>query len=269
MFHNSRYRAGTYRATFEKYELREALAVAVAVDRAQGFVKSGMSGYDSETETHIYDNRTRSLEVLRRRANKETAENASTIPGVDVTDADFEQGQKIFKHFDEVLVMDKLSDDLVKVSKDGAVNDYNANLSRIFDADVVDVNKDLAMIVSLPNSFRTAAKRQEMTDFWDANRENGYVGHEPVNGAKGERLDLRGVVKDIKYIRNHNIFLVSVFTDDQKIVKFFMPERFNERAQKLVGETLEFRATVKKHSVNPYTKCQETMVNRPQFKNLD
>jgi hypothetical protein len=127
---------GTYRPTKETYPLMEAMAVAVAVDRAQGFVKSQQGYYDKEREVMVNDNRTAALQTLRILEGKAEAVDRD---GVEVlvfvpTQEDYAAAHEIFLHFDQKLLMEKMSDGLVKVGRDGQVNRYNEDLARIFAA---------------------------------------------------------------------------------------------------------------------------------------
>lgn len=249
----------------ETYPLMEALAVAVAVDRAQGFVKSKQGFFDEETKTYTADNRNTAARSLRVMAGKEEEfpeqdpehMRYSTLSRVfRPTDEDYQEAQAIFSYFDEILVMDKLGDDLVKVGKDGRQNDFNLVLSEMFERGTVGINKDLAMLVSLPNSRRIGQRREEMEEFHRNNSENGYIGE------LRKRMKLSGRVMDIKYIPSAQIHLATVFTTENKIAKFFMNDRLSEMVKNLDGQDITFTGTVKKQEVNNFTGCQETMFNR-------
>lgn len=249
---------GNYRQTRETYPLKDALAVAVAVDRIQGFVKSGQGFFDQETETRVDDNRSTALRVLRAMNDrgKGSSDEVTELEKFKPTSDDYAAGQEIFSHFDEILVMDKLSDDLVKQGRDGRVNDFNLQLSQMFSKDEVDVNKELAMLVSLPNSRRISAKREEMDNFYRENRSQGYIGE------MKQRLKISGRVIDVKFIPRHAIYLATVYTTDNKLAKFFMNDKLSDVAKRIVNTDLTFVGTVKKQEVNDFTGCQETMFNR-------
>jgi len=256
MFSNSRNRLT------ETYPLMDALAVAVAVDRAQGFVKSKQGFLDPETNHYTHDNRITAQRTLRVMFDKEPEE---SIPGEFTehrptvyrpTDEDRAKAQEIFTYFDEILVLDKLGDDLTKVGRDGRVNDFNLILSQMFEKGEVGINKDLAMLVSLPNSRRVAAKREEMEEFHRTHRENGYISE------LRQRVKVTGFVKDIKLIPSAQVNLATVVTPEGKIAKFFMNEKLSIRADNLRETDITFTGTVKKQEVNDFTGCQETMFNR-------
>ena len=245
-----------YKRTIESYPFMDALATAVAVDRIQGFVKSGRSFYDPDTEVRTDDNRQTALLTLRVMNRKMPADQHPNAAKFKPTADDYAAANEIYQHFDEILVMDKLADNLIKQGKDGRINDFNLQMSAIFTKDTVDVNKELAMIVSLPQSRRTSAKRLDMEDFYKANGTKGYI------GALRERLKISGLVKDVKYIPRHGVYLATVYTTGGQLAKFFMNDKMSETAKRIVDTDITFVGTVKKHEVNDFTGCQETMLNR-------
>ena len=245
-----------YKQTKENYPLLDSLAVAVAVDRVQGFIKSGNGYYVQETQESVSDNRTTALNVLRKMAGNEAQTVGMKLDKFMPTAEDRAKAQEIFKHFDEILVMDKLCDDLVKQGKDGRVNDFNLQMSLMFDKGSADVNKELAMLVSLPNSRRISSKRIEMENFYRDNKENGYIGE------LRKRVKITGRVMDVKFIPKHSIHLATVFTTDGKLAKFFLNDKQTSIAERIVDTDITFVGTVKKQDVNDFTGCQETMFNR-------
>lgn len=251
-------RMGTYRPTKETYPLMEALAVAVAVDRDQGFIKSGQGYYDTEREVAINDNRSVALTTLRVMNDKlkEVDSEGNRLHVVRPEQEDYDRAQEIFSYFDQVLLMDKMGDNLVKQGADGVVNDYNLQLSQMFDRAEVDINKELAMLVSLPNSRRIADKREQMEAFYAAHRENGYIGE------LRQRLKLAGRVMDVKFIPRHAIHLATVMTEEGKLAKFFMNDKLSDIAKSINGKDIVFTGTVKKQEINSHTRCQETVFNR-------
>ena len=249
---------GTYNPTRETYKVMESLAVAVAVDRVQGFIKANEGFYDQENDVRVEDNRTVALRTLRFMAGKpvDVAENEKRPVVIVPTPDDYARAQEIFNYFDQILLMDKMGDNLVKTNKDGRVNDYNLQLSQLFDRGESDVNKELAMLVSLPNSRRIADTREAMDQFYASHRRMGYVGD------LGQRLKIAGRVMDVKYLPKHEIYLATVLTTNSQIVKFFVNDKLASMARGLCGKDIVFTGTVKKHEVNQFTGCQETVFNR-------
>lgn len=268
-----------YKPTRENFPLMEALAVAVAVDRTQGFVKSAQTFYDQDSKTVVRDNRTLVLNTLRVGAGGKalTSDGKTQLPVFVPTDEDRETAEEIFRHFDQILVMETMTDSLVKVFKDGRTNEYNKNLAVIFGSRIVDANRDLAMITSLPNSRRVSRKREEMVDFYTSHRNTGYIGQDR------QRTKVSGKVVDVKSIAVNNpgygpswrtgrsapvasrLNLVTFVTGDNKIGTFFLNDKDSDLAKGLVGQDINFLGTVKKQEVNKYTSAQETMFNRVKF----
>ena len=254
---------GTYRQTSEKYPVMDVIAVAVAVDNTQGLVKAGCGRRSTETEQTVYDNRTVALHTLRNMYGR-GSNNTDDFPIVLPTDTDREQAQEIFDHFAEIIVMAKLSDSLTNTTRTGRKSDYNLVLSEIFAAKVVDSSKELAMIVSLPNSRRVSDRRALMSEFHAANRTNGYVGE--LNA----RVKLSGHVMDVKYVPQHGryskqksrIHFATVLTTENKIVSFMMNDKLSNLADRIVDTDITFVGTVKEHEISVHTQCQYTLLNR-------
>jgi hypothetical protein len=249
---------GTYKPTRETYKVAEALAVAVAVDRVQGFVKAGQGYVDAETQVVVEDNRAVALRTLRQmngRSATTSTDEKGTLVVVPTLD-DYATAQEIFNYFDQIHLLDKMGDTLVKVAKDGRRNDYNLQLSQVFDRGEADVNKELAMLVSLPNSRRVADVREEMDRFYAEHQNRGYIGE------LKQRLKIAGKVMDVKYLPTYQIHLATVATTAGQIAKFFLNDKLNDMARNLRGKDVVFTGTVKKHEVNQFTRCQETVFNR-------
>jgi len=250
-----------YRPTAETYPIMDAMAVAVSVDRVQGFVKSGLGYYDNERDVKVDDNRTmalRTLRVMHGKMNRHDSDGNEHYV-VEPTDEDRAKAKEIMEYFDQILLMDKMGDNLVKQGKNGVVNSYNLELSRVFDKEDVDVGKELAMIVSLPNSRRIATKRDEMDAFYAEHRNRGYI-----SDVK-QRIKVTANVVDVKYIPRHSIHLATIVTPEGKVGKFFMNDKMSDLAKSITGTDVTFVGTVKKQEVNEHTGCQETVFNRVKF----
>ena len=253
MFGRKAYQNGVYRPTKENYPLMDALAVAIAVDRHQGFVKSGEGYVDHETNATVKCNRTMVLNMLRLMHD---AKGGNQEYAVDILDDDHKAAKEIYEHFDQIVVMEKLSDNLVKIGSDGRPNDFNQSLGSIFDKQTVDINKELAIIASLPNSRRISDQRDAMRSFRQANASNGFIGEVK------KRVKVTGEIKDVKFITQHHVYLITLFTDESKIATFFMPKRLYSSNPIYAGETIIFVGTVRNQDRNRFTDCQETMFER-------
>jgi hypothetical protein len=233
----------------------DVLSVAVAIDKAQGFVKSGRGYKNKDTEQRVDDNRTTALRTLRALyKDTDPATDSNDIPFklFVPTAADREHAQEIMDHFGEIVVLAKLGDSLEYTCKDGRKNNFNVSLDRIFRTGECDVNKELAMIVSLPNSLRVSTKRATMADFYNTNATNGYIGDIK------QRVKVTGFVMDVKYIPRHKVFLTTVKTTEGKIANFMMTNDHNN----IAGSDITFLASVKKQEINEHNGAQYTMFNR-------
>ena len=47
-----------------QYNTRQVLELAIEVDKAQGFIKSGYGYFDQNADKHVYDNKTSILNML-------------------------------------------------------------------------------------------------------------------------------------------------------------------------------------------------------------
>jgi hypothetical protein len=255
---------GTYTRSTETFQLKDAMAVAVAVDRVQGFVKAGKESYDPATDTHTLNNRVIALDTLRQMASV-TSSPVKFVSGVPAqiclpTDDDYIAAGPVFTYFDEQVVMSKLAGEVVVNGAPLVSAVFNFNLTSIFTSGIVDTGRELGMIVSLPHCHRIAAKRVIMSDFNNANSNNGYISEIK------RRLDITGKVMDIKLIPHQKLNLVTVLTSENKIAKFFMSEARYESIRGLDGKEIAFVGTVKNQDVNTYTGCQETVFNRVVIK---
>lgn len=238
-----------YQPTKEKYPLISALAMAVAVDRQNGFVKSGQGYFDPEKGYRVEDNRTVCVNNLRRLSPTYALDYDDKMQLVDASQADIGDAAEIFSHFDQSLLMQKLGDKFD--------NDFNRELVQLFGKDDVDVNKELAMLASMPNSRRISRKREEMQEFYKANKTVGsYIGDIK------QRLKISAYVQDVKFIPRNRIYLVIGITAQQQIVKFFLDNDLSDVADALRDKDIEFVGTVKKQEVNTYSDCLETVFNR-------
>ena len=241
-------KGGTYQPTREKFPLMDALAMAVAVDRENGFIKSGQGYFDPAKDCRIEDNRAVCLNNLRY-ASGIPIEEGKKIQVVNVTDTDCTDAEEIFSHFDQSLLMQKLGDDYD--------NDFNKELAILFGKEEIDVNKELAMLASMPNSRRVSIKRDEMTEFYRANQNVGSW----IGDVK-QRMKVSAYIQDVKFIPRNRIYLVVGVTASKQIVKFFLDNDLSDVADALRDKDITFVGTVKKQEVNDHSNCHETVFNR-------
>lgn len=221
----------------KKYNLMEVLTLAIAIDDAQGFIKSGYGYYDYENEKEVLDNKTAIARIIN---------GYPEAPVIEVTQAHRDRAQELKEYFDSVIVMKKLT---------GNVNGFEDSVGKIISGDEVD-NYGVSVLASLPNSLRIQKQRDEMDEFYDEKR--------PVSqfvGQVGKRGRFTLLIKDVKYIAKYNIHLVTCVEGDQNLVKFFW-NKDPDIADLIVGKFMTVTGFVKEQSVSKFSNCNETVINR-------
>ena len=219
-----------------QYNTRQVLELAIAVDTAQGFIKSGYGYYDHETDKRVNDNKTCILNFMN------SVEGAEEFT---ITEKCVEQADKIVDEFKHELISKKMM---------GTINDFEQNVLNSISNDTVD-GFGVAVLASLPNSFRVLEKRQGLDDFFDTHRKTSeFV------GKIGERMRFPAHIQDVKFIAKFNIHLVTCLTQDNNIVKFFF-NREPDIAGILEGKDVMLTGKVKTHDVSKFSNCKETVFN--------
>ena len=186
-----------------QYNTRQVLELAIEVDKAQGFIKSGYGYYNQETDKRVDDNKTTILNML---------EGATDM--MPISEDTVAQADQIVDEFKQELIAKKLS---------GNINDFESNVLQNIGGETVE-KFGVAVLASLPNSFRVLQKRQGLDDFFDKHRKaSEFV------GKIGERLRFPAFIKDVKFIAKYNIHLVTCLTSENNIVKFCLK---NEKSRK-------------------------------------
>ena len=217
-----------------QYNTRQVLELAIEVDKAQGFIKSGFGYYDRESETQVNDNKTAILNML---------EGVSDM--IPISKSSVEQANQIVDEFKQELIAKKLGSN---------INDFESNVLQNISNETVE-KFGVAVLASLPNSFRVLQKRQGLDDFFEQNRKtSNFV------GKIGERLKFAVDVKDVKFIAKFNIHLVTCINGDGNIVKFFF-NREPDIAGILEGKKVMLTGKVKTHDISKFSQCKETVFN--------
>jgi hypothetical protein len=225
-----------------EYSVEQVLELAVFVDNAQGFVKSGYGYYDHENEHMINDNKTTIFNYMS---------GAEGFDMPEVTDSVRERAQEIREHFRTNLVAKKLM---------GTLNSFEDSVMKAVGNETTD-NFGISVIASLPNSYRVAAKRQGLEDWFDAMRDKSeFV------GKIGERMRFAALVKDVKFIAKYGIHLVTCVDTDENIVKFFFSKE-PDIAGLLEGKDVILTGKVKTHDVSKFSQCKETVINYVKIEN--
>lgn len=221
----------------KRFEIMEVLTLAIAVDEAQGFIKSGYGYYDHENEKEVLDNKTTISRVLN---------NYPDAPQIKITDEHRQRAQELKDYFDGVIVMKKLT---------GDVNGFEDSVGKIINGNEVD-NYGVSVLASLPNSLRIQKQRDDMDEFYDNLRNvSEYV------GSTGKRSRFKLFIKDVKYIAKYNIHLVTCVEGEQNLVKFFW-NKDPDVSDLIVGKTMTVTGFVKEQSISKFSKCKETVINR-------
>jgi len=219
-----------------QFNTHQVLELAIEVDKKQGFIKSGYGYYDREAEQQVYDNKTAILNMLLA---------VEDTPMMEISENTVEQADKIVDEFKQELIAKKLS---------GTINDFETNVLQSISNETVE-KFGVAVLASLPNSFRVLEKRQGLDNFFDEHRKTSeFV------GKIGERLRFPAHIKDVKFIAKYNIHLVTCLTNENNIVKFFF-NREPDIQTLIEGKDVTLTGKVKTHDVSKFSNCKETVFN--------
>ena len=218
------------------YNSRQVLELAIEVDKTQGFIKSGFGYYDHPSDKRVNDNKTCILNFIQ---------GLPDAVNITISEQSKQEANKIVDEFKQELISKKLS---------GTINDFEQSVLNSIGNETTD-NFGVAVIASLPNSFRVLQKRQGLDEFFDDNRKTSdFV------GKVGERIKFSVDVKDVKFIAKYNIHLVTCINSDGNIIKFFF-NREPDIAQILESKKVMLTGKVKTHDVSKFSNCKETVMN--------
>ena len=219
-----------------QFDSRQVLELAIEVDKKQGFIKSGFGFFNQETQKRVNDNKTCILNFMQSLPEAED---------IVISNATKKEADKIIDEFKQELVSKKLM---------GLLNDFEQSVLNAIGSPTTDTF-GVAVIASLPNSFRVLQKRQGLDEFFEQNRKtSNFV------GKIGERLKFAVDVKDVKFIAKFNIHLVTCINGDGNTVKFFF-NREPDIAGILEGKKVMLTGKVKTHDVSKFSQCKETVFN--------
>lgn len=217
-----------------QYNTRQVLELAIEVDKAQGFIKSGYGYFDRENDKQVYDNKTAILNMM-----------IGDTELLEISKETKVEADQIVDEFKQELIAKKLS---------GNINDFESNVLQSISNEHVE-KFGVAVLASLPNSFRVLQKRQGLDDFFDKHRKSSdFV------GKIGERLRFPCYIKDVKFIAKYNIHLVTCLTKENNIVKFFF-NREPDIQGLIEGKDVTLTGKVKTHDVSKFSNCKETVFN--------
>jgi hypothetical protein len=216
-----------------EFDTKEILAIAIAVDRKQGFIKSGY-GYtvtndpdtgeylEYEKQYKIEDNKT----LIHKHLKGEKA--------VSITTDDTKLADEMVDHF-KAIALKKLS---------GKTNDFQNSVLMYIDAEKVD-RLGVAIFASLPSVYVRDIKAQELRD---ETEESDYVGTHRTRG------NFTIEVKQTRRFPTGNLMIC--VEGGKNIVKFFSDYTFE------VGKVVDIAGFVKDQEVSKYSGLKETMLNR-------
>ncbi len=217
-----------------QYNTRQVLELAIEVDKAQGFIKSGYGYFDRESDKRVDDNKTTILNMIE-----------GTTDLMEIGEESKAQADTIVDSFKQELIAKKLS---------STINDFEQNVLNSLGNETVE-KFGVAVLASLPNSFRVLQKRQGLDDFFDTHRKSSeFV------GKIGERLRFPCFIKDVKFIAKYNIHLVTCLTKENNIVKFFF-NREPDIQGIIEGKDVILTGKVKTHDISKFSNCKETVFN--------
>ena len=217
-----------------QYNTRQVLELAIEVDKAQGFIKSGFGYFDHDTDKRVDDNKTTILNMIE-----------GTTDLMKISEDSIAQADTIVDSFKQELIAKKLS---------ATINDFEQNELNSLGGETVE-NFGVAVLACLPYSFRVLEKRQGLDDFFDAHRKSSVF-----VGKIGERLRFPCFIKDVKFIAKYNIHLVTCLTKDNNIVKFFF-NREPDIQGIIEGKDVILTGKVKTHDISKFSNCKETVFN--------
>lgn len=227
-FHNSRLETNMSSV----YEVKTVLALAIAIDRQQGFIKSGHGYWDHDNQTSVYDNKT----VVKKQMDD----------NVSPSKEDAKTASEMIEFFGNVIVEKKML---------GTANSFEETVAKIIAKDTTDAF-GISILASIPNSRRIQDKRDQLENFYDDMRSKSeFVGEIKKRSA------FTVEVVDVKYISKYNIHLVTSVTKDENIVTFFW-NKDPDIASLIEGRQVKIIATVKDQQTSKFSGCKETVVNR-------
>lgn len=220
------------------FPIIDAMAASIAVDRKQGFIKSGYGYYDYDNCVNVLDNKTLVNNVLNSYPEVENK--------VNVLESDRTEAEELIAYFSDVIVEKKML---------GTISGFEDTVGKIINGDVVDAY-GIAILASLPNSLRVQEKRDSLEDF--------YADHRGISeyvGKTGDRIGMTVDVVDVKYISKYNIHLVTSTDSNDNIISFFW-NKDPDIANLIEGKQVSIVGTIRKQEVSKFSGCKETVVNR-------
>lgn len=217
----------------------EVIAVAIAVDRTQGFIRSGY-GYTDQSGKEILDNKTAIMHHLMDRNT------------VEITEQDRADAQALKDHFAGSMTFKKLG---------GVLNDFETAILGLVNKQEVGTY-EVAVAASLPNSLRHSLKRDAVKERLDSL----IAVSEPI-GTQGKRGQFTLDVVDVTFIKKMGIHMVTCIEGDKNVVKFWF-SKDPDMTGIIQGKKITVTGFVKSQGKSKYSNCQETMINRVKVEKI-
>ena len=208
-----------------QFKINEVVAVAVAVDRVNGFVKKSdvFNNTDKKPNVHF---------LYEHFCNNEKTE---------YTSADFDLAEEIVDYLKGLSFK----------ALERRLTDFETNVLNFVGSDTVG-KEQLGIAASLPNVYRNKLE----ADTWTA-REAELARTSDYIGQVGKRSEFTAKIENVRFIAKTDSYLVSCSVDDKHILKFFSGVKSGN-----VGDVIKLTGFVKSQSVSSYSNAKETMINR-------
>lgn len=214
--------------TREKYSIEEVWAAVAAADRINGNAFYGPNSLSIESGTKY--NKTIALELLGSSNQNITAE-------------DRELGIKLSEHFSGLLF----------TALSGPIhNNFIANVTKIIGKKLVTTG-DIAYLAPLVRSYYRDLERESNKE-----EQQKLITTSSNIGDVGDRVQMVIRLLDSFYSRNYNIYIYTA-TDEKNLIKF-TSAKGDETFR--VGDTIDIKASIKKHQTNIKTGICETWLTR-------
>jgi len=221
------------------WNTNEVIATAIAVDRKQGFIRSGY-GYTDQNGVEIKDNKTAIMHHLLTRDT------------IEITDQDRADAEELKEHFAGSMTFKKLG---------GTLNDFETAILALVNKDEIDTY-GVAVAASLPNSMRHSAKRDAVKERLDS-----LIAVSEAVGVQNKRGHFTLDVVDVTFIKKMGIHMVTCIEGGKNVVKFWF-SKDPDVTGILEGNSITVTAFVKSQGKSKYSNCMETMINRVKVEKI-
>lgn len=211
-----------------KFNIKDVVAVACAVDRTNGFVKKSDVYSQSDKKPNVSF-------LYEHFCNNEKTE---CLP------SDFELAEEIIDYLKGLSFK----------ALERKLTDFETNVLNFVGSEEVG-KEQLGIAASLPNVYRNKLE----ADTWTT-REAELARTSDYVGQVGQRSEFTAKIENLRYIAKTATYLVSCSVDDKHILKFF-----SGVASGKVGDTVNITGFVKSQGVSSYSNAKETMINRTKI----